>query len=181
MLKHTLILLSVLLLSTTANADVGVIYSLQDRPYFSIEIPDSWQVNVGSEIDAAQVQEDEQPPPRVITVMPEEESILWFGAWVPVYLQSLDEAQEYLSSLDDFLVDKPVLVKTDDVNLNDMPARYFMGKGERDGKALDFFVMLFQLSKDNIGVAIYIGPPATTKAHQDVLRGMMKSISPIKE
>ncbi len=106
---------------------------------------------------------------------------MWFGAWVPVYLQSLDEAQEYLSSLDDFLVDKPVLVKTDDVNLNDMPARYFMGKGERDGKPMDFFVMLFQLSKDNIGVAIYIGPPTTTNAHQDVLRGMMKSISPIKE
>ena len=181
MLKHSITLLSLLLFSTALNADVQVIYILQDKPYFSMEIPDSWQVNVGSEIDAAQVQQDEQPPPRVITVMPEEESILWFGAWVPVYLQSLDEAQEYLSSLDDFLVDKPELVKTDDVNLNDMPARYFMGKGEIDGKPVDFFVMLFQLSKDNTGVAIYIGPPATTNAHQDVLRGMMKSISPIKE
>ena len=180
MLKHTISLLSLLLFSTALNADVAVIYSLQDKPYFSMEIPDSWLVNVGSEIDA-QVPEDEQPPPRVITVMPEEESILWFGAWVPVYLQSLDEAQEYLSSLDDFLVDKPVLVKTDDVNLNDMPARYFMGKGEREGKPVDFFVMLFQLSQDQIGIAIYIGPPATTSAHKDVLRGMMKSISPIKE
>jgi hypothetical protein len=180
MLKHSISLLSLLLFSTALNADVAVIYSLQDKPYFSMEIPDSWLVNVGSEIDA-QVPEDEQPPPRVITVMPEEKSILWFGAWVPFYLQNLDEAQEYLSSLDDFLVDKPVLVKTDDVNLNDMPARYFMGKGERDGKPADFFVMLFQLSKDNIGVAIYIGPPTTTNAHQDVLRGMMKSISPIKE
>lgn len=181
MLKHTISLLSLLLFSAVSNADVAVIYSLQDKPYFSIEIPDAWLVNVGSEMDPLQVPEDEQPPPRVITVMPEGESILWFGAWVPVYLQSLDEAQEYLSSLDEFLVDEPVLIKTDDVNLNDMPARYFMGKGERDGKPMDFFVMLFQLSKDNIGVAIYIGPPTTTNANQDVLRGMMKSISPIKE
>ena len=181
MLKYTISLLSLLLFSTALNADVAVIYSLQDKPHFSMEIPDSWLVNVGSEIDAVQVPEGEQPPPRVITVMPDEESILWFGAWVPVYLHSLNEAQDYLSSLDDFLVDKPVLVKTDDVNLNDMPARYFMGKGERDAQPVDFFVMLFQLSKDNIGVAIYIGPPATTNAHQHVLRGMMKSISPIKE
>ena len=181
MMKCTITLLSLLLFSTTLSADVAVIYSLQDKPYFSMEIPDSWRVNVGSETDTAQVPEDEQAPPRVITVMPEEESILWFGAWIPVYLQSLDEAQQYLSSLDDFLVDKAVLVKTDDVNLNAMPARYFMGKGERDGKPVDFFVMLFQLSEDNIGVAIYIGPPATTNAHRDALRGMMKSISPIKE
>lgn len=181
MLKHTISLLSLLLFSSGLNADAAVIYSLQDKPYFSMEIPDSWLVNVGSEVDAAEVPEGELPPPRVITVMPDEESILWFGAWIPVYLQSLDEAQEYLSSLDGFLVDKPELVKTDDVNLNDMPARYFMGKGEREGKPVDFFVMLFQLSKDNIGIAIYIGPPTTTNAHQDVLRGMMKSISPIRE
>ena len=181
MLKIKLTLLSLLLFSSALNADVAVIYSMKDKPYFSMNIPDSWRVNVGSEADAAQLPEAEQAPPRVITVMPEEESILWFGAWVPFYLQNLDEAQEYLSSLDDFLVDKPVLVKTDDVNLNAMPARYFMGKGERDGRPVDFFVMLFQLSEDNIGVAIYIGPPATTNAHREALRGMMKSISPIEE
>ena len=135
----------------------------------------------GSEEDAAQLEENEQPAPRVITVMPEEESVLWFGTWVPYYLHNLDEAQEYLSSLDDFLVDEPVLVKTDDVDLNAMEARYFMGKGKREGKPADFFVMLFQISAENIGVAIYIGPPATTNAHKDALLGMMKSISPIEE
>ena len=181
MFKHTISLLSLLLFSTVLNANVAVVYTVQDTPHFSMEIPDSWLVNVGSETDAALVPEGELPPPRVITVMPDEESILWFGAWIPVYLQSLDEAQEYLSSLDGFLVDNPVLAKTDDVNLNDMPARYFMGKGEREGKPVDFFVMLFQLSEDQIGIAIYIGPPATTSAHKDVLRGMMKSISPNRE
>jgi hypothetical protein len=181
MLKLKLTLLSLLLFSTALNADVAVVYSIQDKPYFSMDIPDSWRVNVGAEEDSAQLAEDEQPAPRVITVMPEEDSILWFGTWVPYYLRNLDEAQEYLSSLDDFLVDEPVLVKTDDVNLNAMEARYFMGKGKREGKPADFFVMLFQVSDENIGVAIYIGPPATTSAHKDALLGMMKSISPIGE
>ena len=173
--------MSFLLFSTALHANVAVTYSVQHKPYFTLEIADSWRVNVGLETDAAKVPAGELAPPRVITVMPDDDSILWFGAWVPIYLHSLDAAQEYLSSLDEFLVDNPVLIKADEVDLNAMPARYFRGKGEREGKPVDFFVMLFELSKENIGVAIYIGPPDTTNAHLEELRGMMKSITPIRE
>lgn len=181
MSKTALLLMSFLLFSATLHANVAVTYSVQQTPYFTLEIPDAWRVNVGSETDAASVPAGELAPPRVITVMPDDESILWFGAWVPVYLHSLDAAQEYLSSLDDFLVGNPVLVKTDEVDLNTMPARYFRGTGEKEGKPVDYFVMLFELSTEDIGVAIYIGPPDTTKAHFEELRGMMKSITPIRE
>jgi len=179
MSKSSLILILLLLCSAASKANVAVTYSAQDKPYFAMEIPDSWRVNVGSDTEAAQLPEGELAPPRVITVMPDDGSILWFGAWVPVYLQSLDDAQEYLSSLDDFLVENPVLRKTDNVNLNNMPARYFTGRGEKDGIPVDFFVMLFEVSEENIGVAIYIGPPDTTAIHLEVLRGMMKSITPM--
>lgn len=173
--------MSFLFFSAALHANVAVTYSAQQRPYFTLEIPDSWRVNVGSETDAAKVPAGELAPPRVITLMPDDDSILWFGAWVPVYLHTLDAAQEYLSSLDDFLVDNPVLLKTDEVDLNTMPARYFRGTGEREGKPVDYFVMLFELSRKDIGVAIYIGSPDTTKAHLEELRGMMKSITPIRE
>lgn len=173
--------MSFLFFSAALHANVAVTYSAQQRPYFTLEIPDSWRVNVGSETDAAKVPAGELAPPRVITVMPDDDSLLWFGAWVPVYLHTLDAAQEYLSSLDDFLVDDPVLLKTDEVDLNTMPARYFRGTGEREGKPVDYFVMLFELSREDIGVAIYIGSPDTTKAHLEELRGMMKSITPIRE
>lgn len=181
MSRFTLLLISLLLCSAASKANVAVTYSSQDQPYFAIEIPDSWQVNVGSETNTAELPEGELAPPRVITVMPDDGSIMWFGAWVPVYLHSLDAAQEYLSSLDDFLVDNPVLRKTDDVNLNKMAARYFTGKGEKDDTPVDFFVMLFEISEETIGIAIYIGPPDTTNVHLEVLRGMMKSITPIGE
>jgi hypothetical protein len=181
MLKSTLFLIFLVLFSAALKADTSVTYSAQDTSYFSIEIPDGWRVNVGSDIDTAELPDGELPPPRVITVMPEDGSILWFGAWVPVYLHSLDAAQEYLSSLDNFLVDNPVLSKTDNVNLNSMSARYFTGKGEKEGIPVDFFVMLFEISEDTIGIAIYIGPLDTTTLHQKELRGMMKSISPTGE
>jgi hypothetical protein len=181
MSKFTPILILLLLCSAASKANVAVTYSSQDQPFFAIEIPDSWQVNVGSDAETAELAEGELAPPRVITVMPDDGSILWFGTWVPVYLHSLDAAQEYLSSLDGFLVDSPVLRKTDNVNLNDMAARYFTGKGEKDGMPADFFVMLFEISEETIGIAIYIGPPDTTKLHLEVLRGMMKSITPIGE
>jgi len=181
MSKFTPFLILLLLCSAASKANVAVTYSSQDQSYFSIEIPDSWQVNVGSDADAAELPEGELASPRVITVMPDDGNILWFGTWVPVYLHSLDAAQEYLSSLDGFLVDNPVLRKTDDVNLNDMAARYFTGKGEKEGMPVDFFVMLFEISEETIGIAIYIGPPDTTNLHLEVLRGMMKSITPIGE
>jgi hypothetical protein len=181
MSKSTVFLILLALFSAASKADTAVTYSTQDTSYFSIEIPDGWGVNVGSDMDTAELPEGDLPPPRIITVMPEDSSILWFGAWVPVYLQTLDAAQEYLSSLDKFLVDNPVLNKTDDVNLNDMPARYFRGKGEKEGLPVDFFVMLFQISEDTIGIAIYIGPLETTTLHREELLGMMKSISPIGE
>ena len=173
--------MSFLFFSAALHANVAVTYSAQQRPYFTLEIPDSWRVNVGSETDAAKVPAGELAPPRVITVMPDDDSILWFGAWVPVYLHTLDAAQEYLSSLDDFLVDNPGLLKTDEVDLNTMPARYFRGTGEREGKPVDYLVMLFELSRKDIGVAIYIGSLDTTEAHLEELRGMMKSITPIRE
>ena len=183
MSKFTPFLILLLLCSAASKANVAVTYSSQDQSYFAIEIPDSWQVNVGLDADAetAELPEGELASPRVITVMPDDGSILWFGTWVPVYLHSLDAAQEYLSSLDGFLVDNPVLRKTDDVNLNDMAARYFTGKGEKEGMPVDFFVMLFEISEETIGIAIYIGPPDTTNLHLEVLRGMMKSITPIGE
>ncbi len=181
MLKPTLLLMSFLLFSAELCANVAVTYSVQDKPYFTLEIADAWRVNVGSETESASLPPGELAPPRVITLMPDGDSNLWFGVWVPVYLHSLDEAQEYLSSLDDFLVENPALVKTDEVDLNSMPARYFRGTGEREGKPVDYFVMLFELSKEAIGVAIYIGSPDTTKAHLEELRAMMKSIRPIRE
>ena len=181
MSKFTPFLILLMLCSAASKANVSVTYSSQEQSFFAIEIPDSWQVNVGADTDTAELPEGELAPPRVITVMPDDGSILWFGAWVPVYLRSLDAAEEYLSSLDGFLLDNPVLRKTDNVNLNDMAARYFTGKGDKDGVAVDFFVMLFEISEETIGIAIYIGPPDTTDVHLEVLRGMMKSISPIGE
>lgn len=176
--RAILLFVSLLLFNAGSRAGVVVTYSDRNQAYFSITIPDSWRVNVGSDTDPAQIPEGEIPPPRVITVMPEDNSILWFGAWVPTYLHDLDAAQEYLSSLDDFLVEKPQLRKSDEVNLNDMPARYFTGQGEKEGVAVDFFVMLFQIAEETIGIAIYIGPPDSTAAHLGALRGMMKSIAP---
>lgn len=180
-MKSTLLMLWLALCGTAAQAGVTVIYSAQKQPYFSVEVPDSWRVNVGSETNPTTIQEDELSPPRVLTFMPDDESTLWFGAWVPVYLRSLDEAQEYLASLDDFLVDDPVLKKSDNVNLNSMPARYFTGDGTKDGKPAKFFVMLFEISEEVVGIAIYIGGPETTQEHLEKLREMMKSISPLGE
>ena len=179
MSRFTVLVSAMLLFSISTQAGTVVTYSSQGKSYFSVQAPDSWQVNVGSDTDPSQMPEGEIPPPRVMTLMPDDDSTLWFGVWVPVYLHSMDEAQDYLSSLDDFLVDNPVLKKSDEVSLNTMTARYFAGEGTKQGNPADFFVMLFELSGESVGIAIYIGAPETTKRHREILRGIMKSISPV--
>lgn len=181
MLKKTIPLLFLLVISTTLHANIKVTYSSQETPYFTVNIPDNWRVNVGIESEPSTVPQGELPPPRIITMLPDDDINLWFGTWVPVYLHSLDEAQEYLETLDKFLVENPVLIKTNDIELNTMPSRYFRGKGQREGQEVDFFVMLFELSKENIGIAIYIGEPKITKTHIVQLQSMMKSIAPIRK
>ncbi len=179
MSRYRVFVTAMLLFSISTQAGYVVTYSSQGKSYFSVQSPDSWQVNMGSDTDPAQMPEGEIPPPRVMTLVPDDDSTLWFGVWVPVYLHSLDEAQDYLSSLDDFLVDSPVLKKSDEVNLNTMKARYFAGEGTKQGNPADFFVMLFELSKQSVGIAIYIGAPETTERHREILRGIMKSITPV--
>jgi len=51
---------------------VSIKYSSQGREYFTIAIPDNWRINVGSEVDTADIPEGEPPQARLITAMPGE-------------------------------------------------------------------------------------------------------------
>ena len=64
MSKFTPFLILLLLCSAASKANVAVTYSSQDQPFFAIEIPDSWQVNVGSDAETAELPEGELASPR---------------------------------------------------------------------------------------------------------------------
>lgn len=181
MWKSITLLAALLCFSATANAQVAVTYVTNNKALFTMEIPDTWIVNVGTESDTAKLESGQTSAPRVVTAMPEDGTILWFGTWVPDGVKTLDDAHEYLLSVKDYLIDEATpSVKITDAKIGRMPVRYSTGTGIKNGKKVDYFAMLFQLNKSHSGLAIYIGPEKATDAHREELKSMVRSIKPVR-
>ena len=181
MWKSITLSVALLALSMTASASLSVTYENAGKKHFTMEVPDTWIVNVGTEEDKAAGESDRGPAPRVVTAMPEDGTTLWFGTWIPDGVKTLDDALEYLHSIKDVLIDevKPAKGMTDE-KLGKMRVRYSRGTGSKFGKPVDYFAMLFQLDRNRSGVAIYIGPAEATAAHGDELKAMLRSIKPVR-
>lgn len=164
--------------NTFAEGDVSLTYSTNKKSYFSVSIPDDWKVNVGFEVAASEMPKGQTPKPRLITMLPNDNSRLWFGMWVPDGVANLKEAKKYLKQFRGFFVQNPVTKKTIKSKVNGIDVTTVIGEGERNGKVVDIAVVLFQATKKNMGVAIYIGPPESTKLHSNDLKAIVKSIRP---
>lgn len=173
-----ILLMTLVTNNTFAEGDVSLTYSTNKKSYFSISIPDDWKVNVGFEVAASEMPKGQTPKPRLITLVPNDNSRLWFGMWVPDSIANLKEAKEYLKQFRGFFVQNPVTKKTIKSKVNGMDVTTVVGEGERDGEIVDIAVVLFQAMKKKMGIAIYIGPPESTKLHRHNIRAMVKSIRP---
>jgi len=176
------LLYALLLIMLTGNAFAGgqisLSYATGNKTYFSFVIPDDWKVNVGFEANVAEMPDGEKPKPRLITLMPNDISRLWFGMWVPDSVSNMHEATEYLRQFRGFFVDNPVTTKTVESKVNGMDVTTVIGEGERNGEKVDIAVVVFQLTKENMGIAIYIGSAESTKLHRDELNAIVHSIHP---
>ena len=181
MLKKSLSFIFIILFMAggAAHAQVSITCSSQGKEHFSITIPDSWRVDVGSENDAGKIPEGERPRARLITAMPGDSTPLWFGMWVPADVKNFEEAKEYVDSLGLELLTDVVTKERKFETLNDMEVYYASGTGKKEGEAMDFHAVFFQLSPENVAIAIYIGPPDTTKIHGEELVRMIHSLQPV--
>ena len=178
MLKKSvsLVVLILLFLGGTTQAQVAIIYSSGGTEYFSITIPDDWRVNVGSEKDLSQNSEDKIGPARLISAMPHSGVPLWFAMWVPDDLASIEGAREYVSSLGLDLLDNVSIAELTHDTLDAMKVQYVSGTGDKEGELMDFRAGFFQLSPERVAIAIYIGPPETTVSHGEELAQMIQSL-----
>jgi hypothetical protein len=178
MLKKTtsLVVLILFIVAGGAQAQVSISYSSAGKQYFSMTISDDWRVNVGSEEDLSQNDEDKIGPARLISAMPNSGVPLWFGMWVPKDLQKIEGAEEYMTALGlDLLADVVITERKHDT-LDSMEVNYVSGTGKKDGELMDFRAGFFQLSPENVAIAIYIGPPETTISNGEDLGKMIESL-----
>ena len=163
-----------------AWAQTPVTYSAHGKQYFSINIPDSWMVNVGVEDDTVLTPEGETPESRLITAMPGDGAPLWLGMWVPTDVKSFAEAKDYLDSLNIQLLTDVVSTERITDTINGMDVYYVAGTGKKEKENMDFRAAFIQLSEENIAIIIYIGPHQTTITHGKDLKQILLSIHSIK-
>lgn len=178
-----LFILTCLVLLTTAGltwAQTSITYSTHGKKYFSINIPDSWMVNVGAEATVALNPEEETPESRLITAMPEDGVPLWLGMWVPDDVQSFTEAKDYLDSLNIELLTDVVATERITDKINGMDVYYVAGTGKKEKETMDFRTAFIQLTDENIAIIIYIGPHQSTITHGDDLKQILLSIHSVK-
>ena len=173
--------LFILLITTGLTwAQTPIIYSAHGQQYFSINIPDSWMVNVGVENDSALTPEGETPNARLITAMPGDGAPLWLGMWVPTDVKSFTEAKDYLESLNIQLLTDVVATDRKAEKINGMDIYYIAGTGKKEKEEMDFRAAFIQLSEENIAIIIYIGPHQTTITHGEDLKQILLSIHSLK-
>jgi len=183
MQKNVLCLIAVTLfiLGGVAQAQVSITYSAYGKQYFSMAIPDNWQVNVGSEENPAGTPKGERLKSRLITAMPQDGTPLWFGMWVPADVEDFKEAKEYIDSLGLGLLTDVVTTERKFETLNGMDVYYAGGTGKKEDENMDFYAAFVQLSKKTVAIAIYIGPHETTVSHGDELTRMFQSLLSVEQ
>jgi hypothetical protein len=178
-IRHFLALaLLLFLLASPARARVALVYSSLDVDHFTIEIPDNWKVNVGAEPDPEVRTEEGWIIPRVVTAMPDDDTPLWFGIWVPPDVATLAEAKGYMDALGPVLLSDVVVKKRVQTRLNNLAALHVSGTGKKEDEPMDFHAFFAQLTPKTIVIAIYIGPHATTISHGRELAGMINTLRP---
>ncbi len=161
-----------------APAKVSITYSSRGQQHFTMTVADDWRVNVGSEVILSQMDAEEKQPPRLISAMPNDGMPLWFAMWVPENLQKLEDAEAHMVSLGPDLLAGVKITKRKFDTLNTMEVYYVSGTGNKEGEAMDFHAAFVQLSREHVAIAIYIGPPETTKTHGEELVAMIHSLQP---
>jgi len=164
-----------------AQAQVSIIYSAHGRQYFTMSIPDDWRINVGNEDDSEKRSADQRMQPRLITAMPNDGTHLWFGMWVPEDVRNFKEAKKYIDSIGFELLTDVITRERKFDTLNGMPVYYAGGTGKKEGESMDFYAAFFQLSKNTVAMAIYIGPHETTVSHGDELKQMLLSLQTLEK
>ena len=179
--KKIFILTCLVLLATAGLtwAQTSITYSTQGVKYFSVEIPDGWMVNVGTEATEVLSPEGETPQSRLITTMPEDGLPLWLGMWVPSDVQNFTEAKDYLDSLNIELLTDVVATERITDKVNGMDVYYVAGTGKKEKEAMCFRAAFIRLSDKNIAIIIYIGPHQSTITHGDDLKEILLSIHPV--
>ncbi len=152
-----------------ALAEVGITYNAAAKALFSLSVPDNWVVTTGAAAEG-----DERS--RIIGLHPEGDMSLWVGFFSPNEVTSMAEAEAYVKGMGASLIDNAKVERGADGMLGDMPARYYNGRGTRDGAPVDFSVGFVALPGERVLIGVFVGEYGARETYHPQVNTIVHSI-----
>ena len=172
-----------LLLGAVAVAGHGqaLVYEVDDKPLFSIEVPEGWVVDLDFADEAREAgtyQEGEPLELRIVEIRPGDGGKTWVGLWAVPKATNLDEAEDYIASLNQDLFSSLEISRPTDRELNGMPARTAAGTGVHQGEDVEFILALFEPASGTVAAGLYVGAVDAWQSYVTELEEMVASLEP---
>jgi len=142
---------------STLSAGTPLTYTENDRPLFTISVPDFWAVRTGG----VRLLEDPETGEvgetgRILGLSPEAEGESIVGFVSPAGVSDLQGGIEYLDYIGPFLVKDAKATEPVERRVGGMPAVSFSGDGTRNGRRVNFTALVVDLPKGRVVVAVVV-------------------------
>jgi hypothetical protein len=180
-MKRILSLALPLLISSAAVHAQQLVYEHDDKPLFSIELPDGWDIDLdfkAEAIEAGTYVEGEPLQIQIVEANPSDGAHLWIGLWAVPDASTLDEGIEYLQSLNADLFPDLTLSDPEQRDLNGMVARVATGTATLDSEPVEMIIALFQPRASAVAVGLYVGAVDVWQGYVAEREAMVASLAP---
>ena len=152
-----------------ARADVRAIYETGGKTLFSIAVPDGWVLATGgSGADGG--------APRILGMNPEGDLSLWVGFLSPAEPKDLEEAEAYVKELGKNLVSQSKVDRVSDGKLGPLPARFYLGRGTREGAPVEFGVAIAALPGPRAVICVSVGEYGAREEYREKIAAIIGSL-----
>ena len=152
-----------------ASAEVRVTYETGGKTLFSIAVPDGWVVATGGS-------DGDRGPPRILGMNPEDDLSLWVGFLSPAEPKNLEEAEAYVKDMGGSLVSDSHVDRVRDDKLGALPARFYIGRGTRQGAPVDFGVAIAALPGPRAVIGVMVGEYDAREVYRDEIAAIIASL-----
>ncbi|MBO9477160.1 hypothetical protein J7382_06415 [Shimia sp. R11_0] len=161
----------------TALAETQAIYSDASDKVFEVTVPDFWTLRVGGDRDIeASTEEGLRAVERVFGLSPENGHGVWMGLISPSRLRTLEDAKDYARNLGGQLAKTTEITGSSERRVAGYPAHIIEGTGRRNGKAIDFTVMLLDLPNNRVVVGLTVLEKGYDVSALDDVNAILQSI-----
>lgn len=155
--RSILLALGMGLCANITLADTPATYMDGPDRIFQVSVPDFWNLRTGGMREIAPDAADElRSVERVFGLSPEKDHGVWMGLISPPQFRNLQDAKNYARSLSGQLAKSTKITGNMDRRVAGYPATVIEGTGRRNGKSVNFTVVLMDLKTGRVVIGLTV-------------------------